>query len=232
MRTFFLSANNQEASMKCVRKVSQIENFVKGFEQHQWYVGIDVHKRSYAVALRRTDGQTYTWTCPPDPAALLATFTRCEIHPATIVHEAGPTGYHLPRVLAAAGIDVRVGAPSKIPRPVSAGAKSDRLDCRRLAEYAARDMVTSIAIPTKEEELFRSLVRRRRQLSYQTRKCKQRIRALLLFHEDGDGIELPTWHKSHVAVLLALDIPQELRYLLTSHFTSLTKYSRAFHIGI
>ena len=202
--------------MKVTRKVSQLDSFVKGFEKRPWHVGIDVHKRSYAVAIRREDGQLYTWTSPADPAALLSTFDRHGVVPRTIVQEAGPTGYQLSRTLSRAGIDVRVAAPSKIPRAVSAGAKSDRLDCQKLAQYAARDMITGIAIPTPEEELFRAVVRRRERLTRQIRKCKQKLRAALLFHEDAAGLELPSWSRTHVDILLSLEMPQALRFCLES----------------
>ena len=39
-----------------------------------------------------------------------------------------------------------VAAPSKIPRSVSAGAKTDRLDCLKLARYAAKGLIRPIAI--------------------------------------------------------------------------------------
>lgn len=207
--------------MKCVRKVSQVDSFVKGFEEKSWWVGLDVHRRSYAVALRRADGQIHTWTSTPDPKALLTTFQRCGIQPVLVVHEAGPTGYYLARTLGKAGIEVRIGAPSRIPRPVSPGAKSDRLDCQRLAEYAARDMISGIAIPTNEEEMLRALVRRRQKLTDEIRTCKQRIRALLLYHDNAQGLDLPSWREAHVQMLFALELPVALRALLESHFVEI-----------
>lgn len=211
--------------MKCVRKVSQVDSFVKGFEQKSWWVGLDVHRRSYAVALRRADGQMHTWTSAPDPNALLSTFERCGIRPCLVVHEAGPTGYHLARVLSQAGIEVRIGAPSRIPRPVSPGAKSDRLDCQRLAEYAARDMISGIAIPTNEEEMLRALVRRRQKLTDAIRTCKQRIRALLLYHDNAQGLDLPSWRTAHVEMLFTLELPLVLRALLESHFEEIRNHA-------
>jgi transposase len=76
---------------------------------------------------------------------------------------------------------VIVVAPSKVPRPVTKGAKTDRLDCIKLAEYAARGMLKGIAIPTEQEENERSLIRRRHDLADDIRRVKLRIRSLLLF---------------------------------------------------
>lgn len=202
--------------MHCIRNVSSLDGFVKGFEQTDWWVGIDVHKHSYAVSLRRSDGQMRTWTSPADPQRLLTTFTRMGIMPNAIAQEAGPTGYDLARRFTAAGIAVIVGAPSRIPRPVTAGAKCDRLDCRRLAEYAARGMISSIAIPTVEEEAFRGLVRRRQAVTDHIRQCKQRIKAMLLYHDIPHKPDIASWSAANRALLANLELPIPLRSMLDS----------------
>ena len=48
-------------------RVASIQRFVKGFEAQPFSIGIDVHKRSYHVAIRRVDGEVMTWVCPADP---------------------------------------------------------------------------------------------------------------------------------------------------------------------
>lgn len=82
-----------------------------------------------------------------------------------LVYESGPTGFGLARSCQQAGIPVMVAAPSRIIRPVSPTAKTDSLDCRKLAELARKDMVRSIGIPTEQEEALRALQRRRHQLA-------------------------------------------------------------------
>jgi transposase len=58
---------------------------------------------------------------------------------------------------------------------VGATSKTDRLDGRKLAEYASSGMLRSIAVPTETEEGFRALVRRRHRLTDSIRHAKQRI---------------------------------------------------------
>lgn len=41
-------------------RVASIQWFVKGFEAQPFSIGIDVHKRSYYVAIRRVDGEAMT----------------------------------------------------------------------------------------------------------------------------------------------------------------------------
>ena len=196
--------------MKLTRKVSRLDDFVKGFERTDWWVGIDVHKRSYAVAVRRADGQIHTWTCPADPLKLIKTFNSAGLKPQAVAQEAGPTGYALARTLEAAGMRAIVAAPSRIPRPVTAGAKCDRLDCRRLAEFAARDMLKSIAVPNVQEEVFRGLVRRRQAITDQVRTCKQRLKSILLYYAIDDAPELANWSAKDLHALSILDLPEDL----------------------
>ncbi len=63
-----------------------------------------------------------------------------------IVYEAGPTGYALVRLLRSAKLPAEVVAATKTPRMVDSAGKTDRLDCQQLAEYAAKGLLTYIAI--------------------------------------------------------------------------------------
>lgn len=141
--------------------VSSVQQFVKGFEAHPFFIGIDVHKRSYYLALRRIDGKTVTLACPADPSGLVRVIQRLCICVGSVVYEAGPTGFGLARTLREAGIQTLMAAPSRIPRAVTAGAKTDRLDCIRLADYGAKGLIRSIAIPSRSRrpnEAFRGAV--------------------------------------------------------------------------
>ncbi|MFZ1730278.1 MAG: IS110 family transposase [Bacteroidota bacterium] len=211
--------------MKCIRKVSRLESFVKGYEPGDWWIGIDVHKRSYAIALRRSDAQIHTWTSPADPQGFIEQLSRLGIHPCGVAQEAGPTGFDLARALTRAGIRAIVAAPSRIPRPVLADAKSDRLDCRRLAEYAARGMLNCIAVPTEEEEAFRALVRRRQAVTDQIRRCKQRIKALFLYHDLPAAPEIASWSADALDRVANWPLPAELRAVCDSLLDELSAHT-------
>ena len=215
-----------EANMKSTRNLSTLNCFVNGFENAEWWVGIDVHARSYAVTLQRSDGQIRTWTAPADPRSLLASFSRLGIVPRAIAQEAGPTGYDLARTVEASGIAVIVAAPSRIPRPVAAGAKCDRLDCRRLADYAARGLLTSIAIPDLDEETFRGLVRRRQAVTDQIRRCKQRIKSMLIYHDIQEKMDLTTWSASNRRWLQTAELPRDARAILDSLLEELSSHEK------
>ena len=196
--------------------LSKLQGFIAGFEGHRFYVGIDVHKRSYHVALRRIDGRTLSWVAPASPEELIASFTPTEIRIGAIAYEAGPTGFSLSRRLTESGHTVIVAAPSRIPRPCTRGAKTDRLDCIRLAEYVAKGMLKPIAVPTEADEAKRSLVRRRHQLADNFRKAKTRIKALLLFLGVEEPPGLWMWTRGSIKALSQLDLNKAARWTLDS----------------
>ncbi len=202
--------------------LSSLRTFVSGFESQLFWVGIDVHKRSFYIALRRSDGRCATWVTPAESATLVEQIQRLAIRVGTVAYETGPTGFSLARALAHAGIPVIVAAASRIPRSVTAGAKCDRLDCIKLADYAAKGMIKSVAVPTPQEEARRSLLRRRHTLVDAVRRSKQRIKSLLLFLGIPEPIEVTNWHKNAPEVLLGLPLEPESHLTLESYLRELT----------
>ena len=75
-----------------------------------------------------------------------------------VVYEAGPTGFHLARFLQTCKFPIEVIAPSEVPEKRSKKAKTDRLDCRKLATYSAKGLLKGISIPTAQQESDRQLL--------------------------------------------------------------------------
>jgi transposase len=202
--------------------LSGLHQFVIGFEQEPFYAGIDVHKRSYHLALRRADGRALSLVTPASPQSVVALLNGMHIRIGAVAYESGPTGFSLARMLQDSDIPVIVAAPSKIPRTVTPGAKCDRLDCLKLADYAAKGMLKSIAIPTQQEEARRTLLRRRHMLVDVVRRCKQRIKGLLLFLGIDEPKELEHWQHGVDTVLLALPMDISAHLTLESYLRELT----------
>lgn len=202
-------------------KFSSLDQFfAESFGRKVW-IGVDVHKRSYSVAICRDDGVTVSWKTAADNDALVRQLAIHGMEIKVLVYESGPTGFGLARTCQRAGIPTIVAAPSRIIRPVSPTAKTDSLDCRKLAELATKDMIRSIAVPSEEEEALRALERRRHQLADSQRKVRQRIRGFLLFH----GVEEPTglerWTIQAVQVLSQLLLHEALRDTLDDYLEEL-----------
>lgn len=167
--------------------LSDLRDYCSGNPESHFWMGLDVHKKSYSVAVVDHDEMVFTWTTPANPHSLVKQISDLSLSIETACFESGPTGFTLARVLAESEIPVIVAAPSKIPRSVSPGSKTDRLDCIKLARFAAKGLIRPIAVPTPREESERALLRRRHQLTDGIRRSKQRIRSMFLFH----GIKEP-----------------------------------------
>lgn len=196
--------------------LSKTQAFIIGFEHCRFHVGLDVHKRSYHVALRRADGRTLSWVASADPEQLASGLSSLGIRISAVAYESGPTGFSLARTLTRCGYTVIVAAPSRIPRPCTRGAKTDRLDCIRLAEYVAKGMLKPIEIPSESDEAKRSLVRRRHQLADNLRKVKTRIKAHLLFLGVEEPAGLHMWTRGSIMALKKLKLETAARWTLDS----------------
>jgi transposase len=105
-------------------------------------------------------------------------------------------------------------APSKIPTMPGPEAKSDRLDCRKLAVFAQKGLLRSVRVPTEQEEADRQVVRLREQLARKLRVVQQQIKALLLQHGIAEPSGLTHWTAAAVAALRRLELNAELRFCL------------------
>ena len=202
--------------------LSSLQKFVSGFEKQPFWIGLDVHKRSYYVSLRRNDGQHITWITTASPASFTNQILHLNINIVAVAYETGPTGFTLARVLQSAGLRVIVAAASRIPRSVTVGAKCDRLDCIKLADYAAKGMLKPIAIPTPDEEAHRSLLRRRHTLVDSVRRSKQRIKSLLLFVGIDEPKAVTNWNDRAKEILFLLPLEPGLQLTLESSLRELT----------
>ena len=110
-------------------------------------------------------------------------------------YEAGPGGYELYRLLAAAGVACDVVAPALIPKAAAERVKTDRRDCVRLALSHRAGLLTAIRVPSEQEEAVREADPRRANLVDDRRRMMQRIGALLQRH--GRVWRAPRWTYEH-----------------------------------
>ena len=180
------------------------------------WVGVDVHKNSYAVTILDENGRDMNFTMPADPLTLAKKLILIGCVVKQVVYEAGPCGFGLHRILASHGFPATVVAPTRMPRPITRSGKTDSLDSHKLAEYAVRDMLAPVRIPTEAEEGIRRLQRRRHKLTDRLRKNKQEIKSLLLENhiEEPQGLEF--WSKTSIDALKILELDFDLKMTLES----------------
>ena len=178
------------------KKTSKKESWFKENNftaEDEIYVGVDVHKVHYHVAIWHNGRIGCVYSMSSDNNKLLRDIQQIRSSLKNIVYKAGPTGYGLVRLLRSANLPAEVIAVSKTPRMTDSSAKTDRLDCQQLAEYAAKGLLTFVAVPTEQQEADRQVVRLRDQLASKRKRIMQQVKSFLLQH----GISWPggNWNK-------------------------------------
>ena len=128
------------------------------------HVGIDVDDKAFhAAAFDQKTGEIMEFSTKPTSNALLKklrALEKTDYHLKTC-YEASYIGYSLHHFLESKGIDNCIVAPSLIPDLPGRHVKTDRIDSKKLATYFAKDLLTSIYIPDKQDEQVRDLIRSR-----------------------------------------------------------------------
>jgi len=145
-------------------------------------VGLDVHARSVvAAALDGVTGEIHRARLTPQYQDLAGWLARLS-GPVSVTYEAGPTGFGLARFLAAAGIECRVAAPSKLQRPTGDRVKTDARDALHLARLLHLGEIVEVAVPSLSQEAARDLVRAREDVRSDLMGARHRLSKLLLRH--------------------------------------------------
>ena len=202
------------AMKKRLSKKQMFFNKINLTKDDKVYVGLDVHKESYSVAIWLNDAAAIDFVMPANDKKLLKLLDKIRIALNRIVYEAGPTGYTLARSLQKASLPVWVVAPSRTPRQSARDSKTDRLDCKTLAKYAAKSLLRPIAIPTKQQEADRQLIRTREQIVSKQRRVKLQIKSFLLQHGIKQPPALRNWSINAVKELKALKLSKQLKFCL------------------
>src|SRR6266852_6535281 len=149
------------------------------------YVGLDVHRESIAVAYAPEDRGAEVisrGTIGPRQCDIHKLIRQLQAKGATLVfvYEAGPCGYGLYRYLTRKGLACHVVAPSLIPRKPGDRVKTDRRDAIGLARLMRSGDLSSIYVPTVEDEAIRDLSRGREDALRDLKATKYRLKAFLL----------------------------------------------------
>jgi len=181
--------------------------------QEALVVGIDVHKRSCAVAFVCACSKAVAAdiTMPADVEALGRLLGRLRDQLDLCVYEAGPSGFSLARALQSRGLAVGVVSPGSIPRASGQDNKTDPIDARRLAQYAAGRLLRCIAVPTEREDEERQLLRHRGKARRDLTKAKNRIKMFLLYNGIQEPKGLAHWSVSALAELERMSLSDLLR---------------------
>ena len=181
----------------------------KDFADQDFYIGIDVHKKQWTVAIRWQKMELKQFSMNPNPKELAChmnkNYPKGTYHS---VYEAGFCGYWIHRDLIKLGFKNIVVNAADIPTTQKEkDQKRDKLDARKQARELENGSLKGIYVPEEYHQNLRSLVRlRNRLVSHQTR-IKNRIKAFL--HFNGYTIinnnEMSHWSRPFINWLKSLE---------------------------
>jgi len=159
------------------------------FEGQNFYVGIDVHLKTWKVTILGEQYEHKMYSTTPSPKKvsdyLNKNFRGGKFY---AVYEAGFCGFSAQREFERLGIDCKVIHPADLPNNhKQRQQKTDVHDSRSLAKYLRGSMLEGIYIPDEELERDRILIRQRHTLTKDLARYKNRVKSVLHFL----GIEIP-----------------------------------------
>jgi transposase len=156
----------------------------RSFAGKKLFVGIDVHRRTYAVTVVCDEEIVWKAVMPASPQGLIEAlskrFTGAFVD---TVYEAGFAGFVLHRALEKAGYQSMVVNPASIPVEANNRVKTDKRDSRKLSFGLSKGDFRGIRIPSLTEELQRVVTRTREQLVEQRTSIMNQVRMKL--HQFG-----------------------------------------------
>lgn len=162
------------------------------------YVGIDVHKKTYACVSICENEVVKRDTMPGSPQVMLNYLNKA-FNGARIetVYEAGFTGFHLHHALKSKGICNRVVNPASIEVSSRDRVKTDKRDALKMATQLSVGRLKGIYVPDKVREELRSVTRLRARMMKLRNQVGNQFKALLytqgLIGLDEDNIVSPKW---------------------------------------
>jgi transposase len=189
------------------------------------WVGLDVHQESITAAIVEGDGQQpQVLKMSGDLVKIRRLFRRLS-KKGTVraCYEASGAGFVLHRVLTRDGYHCEVIAPSLIPRKPGDRRKTDRLDAVTLAKLYRSGHLTSVHVPTKDQEAMRLLIRFRCIYQEQCKSTKRRVISMLRSHGLVFRETKSPWTRKHVDWLqrLCRELQGPLRTALVAEFEHL-----------
>lgn len=183
------------------------------------YMGIDVHKKTYACVSTCEGKIVKKDTMPAQPQALISyiknNFSGAQIETA---YEAGFSGFHLHRQLMVAGIKNHVVHPGSIEVASRDRVKTDKRDAKKIAVQLSSGRLKCIYIPSLEQEAKRSATRLRNNIVKLKHQVGQKIKALLftqgLINPDDDTVISKKWVKKIVKQVEELNLPTGYYYTI------------------
>jgi len=221
----------------------QNENKNLDFNNQAFFIGIDVHQKSWNVTIISSERTIKTISMNPSPKELYKymanNFPGGKYYS---VYEAGFSGFWAHRELESLGFNNIVVSPTDIPTSGKEKlTKSDIVDSRKLARELSNGSLKGIYIPEQLIQELRSLVRARAQVVKNLVRIKLQIKSYLNFYGNKfpANYEITNWSGKFIKHLrslsfnydigkeqldIYLDLFEEQRSILLKIVKSIKKY--------
>jgi transposase len=177
-----------------------------------YYTGMDVHKDSVSIVVFKDNDvkPEIVVKKPNQPSVLKKFFEKLKSKGIIIAcYEAGFSGFTLYRMLIEMSIQCVVAAPGLLPKKPGKRIKTDRLDAQALAKNLRNEEITSIYVPSEEDEAVRDYLRMYEDYKIDLKKAKQRLNSYLIRH--GFKYVGNKWTGKHKAWLKSLTFSNQIQ---------------------
>lgn len=179
------------------------------------FVGIDVHKKTYSLAVAYEGEIIKKCTMAAAPEVVVA-FLKKHFCEASIesAYEAGFSGFKLHRFLISNGINNKVVHAASIEIAARERVKNDKRDSVKIAIQLAAGRLKSVHVPSEEREDYRAVSRLRERL-LEDRKRKS-VQIKMFLHQLGRIAHNESFqiNAKQINRLLTLPYSQEQRFVL------------------
>ena len=179
------------------------------------YIGIDVHKKTYAVTAICEKEVVKRDTLMAYPEHLLQYikkyFKGGKIYTA---YEAGFSGFCLHRYLVTHGVDNIVVHPASIKVSSRDRVKTDKRDSLKIAKQLSTNELRGITIPSEKRENFRTVTRTRDSIVETKKRVGNQLKSLLFLHGLIDPKDDMKVCKTWIKKIQRLEVAEDLKYCI------------------
>jgi transposase len=184
---------------------------------YETFIGLDVDKNSFAYTVRDKFQTNKSKKMPSDPEHLY-NYINKHFNPKKVIcaYEAGPTGFHLHDYLSQKEIVCLITAPASILRARNERVKNNRIDSIKISDTLMSGKLKPIRVPQGSYRDLRDLVKIYENYARDRKVARQRIKALLLYHNLHAALEDPdaSWSANYIKDLKTIDCSFAVRHRL------------------
>ena len=191
---------------------------MKDYTSKTVYIGIDVHKKTYAVTAICENEIVKRDTLAAYPERLVnylkKYFKGAQVHSA---YEAGFSGFGLHRLLIENGIKNIVVHAASIKVSARDRVKTDKRDSLKIATELSHAQLKSIKVPDLRRENFRALTRTRDSFAEDKKRIGNKLKSFLMYHGLMGPKDIAKISQYWIKQIKELEVDETLKYCIETY---------------